>query len=91
MIATDVTLPYERNVLTGRVIEANPEQLFAFVDDAARFSAHMGRSSWQMAGSRMSIEVDEGKGQRIGSRIRLSGTMVGMSLAVEGIVAREPP
>lgn len=90
--AATPSLPYVRNFASGRVITASPEQLFAFVDDAARFSAHMGRSRWQMAGSRMNIEVDDGNGQRVGSRIQLFGSMLGMSLAVEGVVTeREPP
>jgi hypothetical protein len=56
------------------LIPAPPEQVFAFVDDHSRFSSHMSQSSWMMGGGRMSIELDEAKGQAVGSHIRLPAT-----------------
>lgn len=71
---------------------ATPEQVFAFVDDHTRFSAHMGQSSWMMAGSRLRTEVDDGHGQRVGSHIRMTGSVVGLPLALDEVVTeREPP
>jgi len=40
----------------------------------------------------MEIELDDGRGQRVGSRIRLSGRVFGVQLSVEEIVTeRNPP
>ncbi len=40
----------------------------------------------------METEIDEGRGQKVGSRIRLSGRAFGAELSVEEIVVvREPP
>jgi hypothetical protein len=40
----------------------------------------------------MQTEIDEGRGQKIGSRIRLSGRVFGVELSVEEIVTeRNPP
>lgn len=69
-------------------IDARPEQVFAFVDDHARFSSHMSESSWMMAGARMSIEVDEAKGQAVGSHIRLAGRICGIPLSLDEVVTR---
>jgi hypothetical protein len=52
----------------------------------------MTRSSWMMGGGRMSIEFDEARGQRVGSRIRLSGKVFGIELSLDQIVTeRNPP
>ncbi len=40
----------------------------------------------------MEIELDEGRGQKLGSRIRLSGRVFGVELSVEErVVERDPP
>jgi hypothetical protein len=40
----------------------------------------------------METEIDEGRGQTVGSRIRLSGRVLGVELAVEEVVVeRSPP
>jgi hypothetical protein len=45
-----------------------------------------------MGGGRMEIGLDEGHGQRVGSRIRLAGRVFGIVLSVEEIVTeRNPP
>src|SRR5262245_5335298 len=74
------------------VIAALPNEVFAFVDDPAQFSSHMGESSMMMGGGGMSVEVDAGKGQAVGSHIRLSGRVFGMRLFLDEVVTRrEPP
>jgi len=79
---------YEESVL----IRGPAEQVFSYVDDHSRFSAHMSQSSWMMGGGRMKIEVDEGRGQAVGSHIRLSGRVLGINLSVDELVMnREPP
>ena len=62
---------------SAALIGAPPHEVFAFVDDHARFSSHMSQSSWMMGGGRMSIDLDGAKGQAVGSPIRLSGTVSG--------------
>jgi hypothetical protein len=45
-----------------------------------------------MAGSRMSVETDAGRGRAVGSTIRLHGRVLGMRLELEeAITEREPP
>jgi hypothetical protein len=52
----------------------------------------MSESSWMMGGGRMRVEVDDQKGQAVGSHIRLAGTALGLHLSVDEIVTRrEPP
>jgi hypothetical protein len=67
------------------------EHVFAYVDDHTRLASHMSQSSWKMGGGRMAIELDEGRGQRVGSRIRLTGRVLGMALAVEEMVTERTP
>ena len=79
---------YENTAL----IPAPAEELFAYVDDHARFSSHMSQSSWMMGGGRMDVLVDEGRGQKVGSHIRISGTAFGIQLFLDEVVTRhEPP
>lgn len=74
------------------LISASPEELFAYIDDHMRFSSHMSQSSWMMGGGRMDVSVDDGKGQRVGSHIRLNGTAFGIKLFLDEVVTRrEPP
>src|SRR5215475_8910931 len=71
---------------TSAFVEAPGEQLFAELDDHEHLSSHMSQSSWMLGGGRMRIEFDDGRGKRIGSRIRLSGKVGGLELSVEEIV-----
>ena len=74
------------------VVRTSAARLFAHLDDHARLSSHMSKSSWMMAGGRMDIDVDEGHGQRVGSRIRIAGSVLGISVAVdETVTERDPP
>lgn len=73
-------------------IRAPVEAVFAYVDDPTRLSSHMNQSSWRMGGGRMAMALDAGQGQTVGSRIRLSGRVLGMELAVEEkVTERSPP
>lgn len=73
-------------------IAAAPEALFEYVDDHTRFSSHMRESSWMMGGGKMDVSVDEGRGQKVGSHIRLSGKAFGIRLFLDEVVTRhEPP
>ena len=45
-----------------------------------------------MGGGRMEVSVDEGRGQKVGSHIRLGGTAFGIQLFLDEVVTRhEPP
>jgi hypothetical protein len=73
-------------------LPAPPRAVFDYLDDHAQLSSHMSESSWMMGNGKMSIEVDDGGGRRIGSEIRLSARICGMDLDVsERVIEREPP
>ena len=68
------------------IVNAPPERVFAALDDPARLSSHMSKSSWQMAGGKMETVVDAMQGRAVGSHIKLSGRVLGIDLFVEEIV-----
>jgi hypothetical protein len=79
---------YEASAL----VQAPMGEVFAYLDDPTRLSSHMSKSSWMMGGGQMEIELDSGRGQNVGSRIRLAGKVFGMRLSVEEVVTeRRPP
>lgn len=69
-------------------IAATAAATFAYLDDPRRLGAHMGQSSAMMAGAKMQYRFDAGNGRTVGSRIRLTGKMLGLTLCVEEIVSR---
>lgn len=74
------------------LLAATPAEVFAFVDDHSRFASHMSRASWMMGGGRMLVDVDDANARAVGSHIRLSGTVFGVRLSVDEVVAiRNPP
>ena len=88
--AAVATYPLHRE--SSGVVRTSAARLFAHLDDHARLSSHMSKSSWMMAGGRMAIEVDEGHGQRVGSHIRIAGSVLGINLTVdEAVIERDPP
>ena len=78
---------YNKSIL----IPATPENIFAYIDDHARFSAHMSKSSWMMGGESMDVTADEGRGQEVGSHIRLKGKIFGISLYLDEVVTQHDP
>ena len=83
---------YEYHEESSGLVSATAERVFAHLDDHARLSSHMSRSSWMMGGGRMATVLDARRGQSVGSVIRLEGTALGVRLLVEEVVAeREPP
>lgn len=73
---------YEENVL----ISTLPEKVFAYADDHRNFSSHMNKSSWMMGGGKMETKVDEGKGQKVGSHIRMTGKVFGINLFLNEVI-----
>lgn len=73
-------------------VAADPQRLFARLDEHQRLAAHMEKPSLMTAGASMRIETDSQHGQAVGSVIRISGRVLGIRLAVEEVVTeREPP
>ena len=67
-------------------------EVYAYLDDHARLASHMSESSWMTGGMRMEISFDSGRGQSVGSLIRLRGRVLGVELFVEETVTeRDPP
>lgn len=74
------------------IVAAAPVEVFDYLDDPGRLTGHMGKSSWMMGGGRMDVSVDEGRGQKVGSHIRLDGTAFGLRVFLDEVVTkREPP
>ena len=69
---------YESNA----IVRSPVNQAFAYIDDPTRLSSHMSESSWKMGGGRMEVVLDEGRGQKVGSQIRLVGRVFGIELSV---------
>jgi hypothetical protein len=83
---------YQHRFESSAEVNATPELLFAELDDHERLSAHMMQSSAMMAGSKMRFDFDEGGGRSIGSKIRMSGQILGIRLELEEVVSeRDPP
>ncbi|MGE0114940.1 MAG: SRPBCC family protein [Steroidobacteraceae bacterium] len=73
-------------------VPASAANVFSYLDDHKRLSKHMTKSSWMMAGSSMSIQVDAAQGREVGSKISLSGRVLGIPLSVdEVVIERRPP
>lgn len=73
-------------------IAASPEQVFDRLDDQTRLAGHMEQPSAMMGGGRVTFEFDEGRGQAVGSHIKMGGSAFGLSLAVDEVVTeRDPP
>ena len=72
-------------------VSATADAVFSYLDDHGRLSAHMSRSSWMMAGSRMALQLDAAQGRAVGAKIRLSGRGLGILLSVEEIVTERIP
>ena len=89
MIATSVfPLHYESAV----TLNVPPEAAFAYLDDFRKLSAHMEKSSAMMMGSKMRITADGLDGRAVGSRVRMDGKMLGMTLSLDEVVTeRQPP
>lgn len=81
-----------RHLQASASIAASAEKVFARLDDQTRLAEHMGRPSVMMGGGRMTYEFDDGKGQLVGSHIRMGGSAFGLKLDLDEMVTeREPP
>ena len=51
----------------------------------------MSRRSWMMGGGRMTYEFDDGRGQAVGSHIRMRGRAFGIRIALDEVVTERTP
>jgi len=73
-------------------VPGSQRSVFDALDDHRRLAAHMESNTLIMAGARMAIELDEGGGRAVGSRIGMTGRVLGMALRVDEVVTTyEPP
>ncbi len=83
---------YTRHYEAREFISAKATEVFAYIDDHANFSSHMKESSWVMGGGHMDVSIDGGRGQKVGSHIKLSGKIFGITLFLDEIIThRESP
>lgn len=84
--------PETRHHEARAFIAASPQALFDQLDDPVRLAAHMTRPSLMMAGAAMRLDTDAGRGQALGSVIRMQGRVLGIPLRLEeAVTEREPP
>ena len=89
---TDTQRTYAQHLEKAAPVEAQAEEVFAFLDDHSRLVAHMDRPSPMMFGGQMRASTDEGRGQTVGSHIRVEGRVLGIRLELdEAVTVREPP
>ncbi len=73
-------------------LNAPVDVAFSYLDDFKKLSAHMEQSSGMMMGSKMTIDMDAAGGRSVGSKVRLHGKMMGLTLSLEEVVTeRQPP
>jgi hypothetical protein len=73
-------------------LSAPAAAIFVRIDDQTRLAAHMERPSAMMGGGRMTYEFDAGRGQAVGSHIKMGGAAFGLNLYVDEVVTqRDPP
>ncbi len=80
-----------KHLESSALINANPQEVFNFVDDHQKFSSHMGQSSLVMGGGSMKTELDDKKGQIVGSHIKLNGKVFGIDLYLDEVVIKRVP
>lgn len=82
---------YQKHYKDSTFILAPAQDVFAYVDDHVNYYSHVIKFA-RMVGGRMDLQMDEGRGQVVGSHIRLFGKVFGKSLSLEEVVTRrEPP
>jgi hypothetical protein len=72
-------------------VDASAEDVFSFADDFTQLSSHMSQSSGMMMGGHMQISFDDGRGQTVGSHVRMTGRMMRVELFLEEVVTERAP
>lgn len=82
---------YKNHFIESTIIQAPPEEVFKYIDDHEKYYSHV-MSFSKILGGNMNLEMDEQRGQAVGSRIRLAGKVFGKSLELEEVITkRQPP
>jgi hypothetical protein len=84
MITEQIAFPRHREV--EALIASSAQDVFDFLDDPARLTGHMSKSSWMMGGGSMVLDLDAAGGQSVGSKMTLRGRAFGLDLYLEEIV-----
>jgi hypothetical protein len=71
---------------SSALICAPIDKVFNLLDDPMALSAHMGKSSMMMMGSRMTVQVDAGDGRVLKSKISMYGNFLGLPISLEEVV-----
>lgn len=79
---------FPKHLEKSSLISADITSVFDFIDDHSKFSSHMNKSSWMMGGGKMITEVDEDKGQKVGSHIKMGGKIMGFNLFLDEVVIK---
>ena len=73
-------------------VHGRVDEVFAYLDDPMALSAHMGKSSMMMMGSKMSTEVDAGGGRVTHSKIHMRGSVMGIPVSLDEVITeRQAP
>lgn len=72
-------------------VAADPQTVFAHLDDQTRLAEHMSKPSMMMGGGKMTYDCDEHKGQAVGSHIRMGGSAFGLQLFLDEVVTERIP
>jgi hypothetical protein len=74
------------------MLPVGAQEVFSYTDDFSKLSSHMNKSSSMMMGGSMETLLDDGRGQSVGSHIRMNGKMIGITLLLDEVVTvRQPP
>ena len=75
----------------SKLIAVDQKTLFEYIDDHKSFLSHMRKPSGMMGGGSMRVDIDEGKGQKVGSHIRMHGKILGINLFLDEVVVQHDP
>ena len=79
-------LPFHDEIAAS--VHAPVESVFTYFDEPKTLATHMSKSSMMMPGLHMTIDADADGGRSVGSRIRMKGRMMGISLSLEEVVTQ---
>ena len=82
---------YSRHYEESVLVPSTPDEIYTFADNHKNFASHMNKSSWMMGGASMETEIDEGKGQRVGSHIKIQGKVFGLNLFLDEVITKHSP
>jgi len=83
---------YERHYEESVTLPVLAQEVFSYADNFSKLSSHMSQSSSMMMGGSMETLLDEGRGQSIGSHVRMKGKMMGVELLLDEVITeRQPP